>query len=82
MFKKIAIAILLKAIQSVDWEKLMLKILLRLAKEVREQTGLTIDVLKLDRGKLISAIEEVISDWFKINIDIDGDGKVGDGKEG
>lgn len=82
MFKRVAVAILLKAIQSVDWDKLLLKILLRLAAEIKEQTGLTIDVLKLDRGKLIAAIEEVISDWFKFDIDIDGDGKVGDGIDG
>ena len=40
------------------------------------------ELLKLDRGKLINALEEVLSDLLNLDLDINNDGQVGDGKEG
>jgi len=74
--------LLLKALQAVPWETLLLKLLLKIAAVINEETGISIDVLKLDRGKLINALEEVLSDLLNLDLDINNDGQVGDGKEG
>lgn len=79
MWRKIAIALVYRLLASVDWDALLCRLLARLEAEIKEQLGVTVGLAQLDRTKLLNAFEEIVSDTLKINVDLSGDGVVGDG---
>ena len=82
MWQKLVWKLFIRALVAINVKKLLLKLLLRLAVEIKEQTGLIVYVEKLDLDRVINGFEEVLSDYFGVNVDINGDGQTGDGKEG
>jgi hypothetical protein len=82
MWNKLIVRIVLAFLGSIDWVAIARRILEKMSGEVREQLGVTVDLNRLDLNRLFGMIEEVLNDYCKLSLDLNNDGKIGDGKEG
>ena len=82
MCNKLIVRVVLAFLGSIDWVCIARRILEKMNGEVQEQLGVTVDLNRLDLVKLFALVEEVINDYCKLSIDINKDGKIGDGQEG
>jgi len=77
MFKRLILAAAAKLIDSIDWDSLLEKLLVRLEEEVKEQIGIEVSLTSLDRTRLWATIEEAIKDTLGLSIDLDDNGTIG-----
>jgi len=82
MWNRLIVKIVLAFLGSIDWVAIARKILERMNDEVREQLGVSVDLNRLDLNRLFAILEEVLNDYCKMSLDLNKDGKIGDGKEG
>lgn len=82
MWQKILVNIALRVIANVDWDELLGKLLDRLADLIERRTGSVVDFGAIDRGEVLAVIEEVLADHLHVNLDLNADGKIGDGVDG
>ena len=82
MWNKLIVRVVLAFLGTIDWVGIARRILEKMNGEVQEQLGVTVDLNRLDLVKLFGLVEEVINDYCKLSIDINKDGKIGDGQEG
>jgi hypothetical protein len=82
MWNKLIIRVVLAFLGTVDWVGIARRILGKMSAEVDDQLGVKVDLNRLDLNRLFAMIEEVLSDYCKINIDLNKDGKIGDGIDG
>jgi len=82
MWNRLIVKIVLAFLGSIDWVAIARKILERMSDEVREQLGVSVDLNRLDLNRLFAILEEVLNDYCKMSLDLNKDGKIGDGKEG
>ena len=82
MWNKLIIRIVLAFLGTIDWVAIARRILGKMSDEVDEQLGVKVDLNRLDLDRLFAMIEEVLSDYCKIQIDLNKDGKIGDGVDG
>jgi hypothetical protein len=76
MWNKLIIRIVLAFLGTIDWVAIARRILGKMSDEVDEQLSVRVDLNRLDLDRLFAMIEEVLSDYCKINIDLNKDGKV------
>ena len=82
MWNKLIVRIVLAFLGTIDWVAIARRILGKMSAEVDEQLNVRVDLNRLDLDRLCAMIEEVLSDYCKINIDLNKDGKIGDGLDG
>ena len=82
MWNRLIVKIVLAFLGSIDWIGIARRILEKMSGEVRDELGVSVDLNRLDLDRLFAMIEEVLEDYCKIRIDLNGDGVIGDGKEG
>lgn len=82
MWNKLIIRVVLAFLGTVDWVGIARRILGKMSAEVDDQLGVKVDLNRLDLDRLFAMIEEVLSDHCKVNLDLNKDGKVGDGLDG
>jgi hypothetical protein len=82
MWNKLIIRIVLAFLGTIDWVAISRRILGKMSDEVDEKLGVKVDLNRLDLDRLFAMIEEVLSDYCKIQIDLNKDGKIGDGVDG
>ena len=82
MWNKLIIKVALSILSTIDWVGIVRRILEKMSGEVDQQLGVKVDLNRLDLNRLFAIIEEVLSDYCKINLDLNKDGKIGDGQEG
>lgn len=82
MWNKILLRVVLAFLGTIDWVGIARRILEKMNGEVQEQLGVTVDLTRLDLNRLFGLVEEVLSDYCKLNLDLNKDGKVGDGLDG
>lgn len=82
MWKKIMLKLLISMIASIDINQLMTKIMKRLAEIIKARTGHDIDLSSIDNNELLAMVEEVIANHLGIEVDLNRDGKAGDGQPG
>jgi len=82
MWNKLIIKVALSILSTIDWVGIVRRILEKMSGEVDEQLGVKVDLNRLDLNRLFAIIEETLSDYCKLNLDLNKDGKIGDGQEG
>jgi len=82
MWNKIILRVVLAFIGTIDWIAIARRILGKMSAEVDDQLGVKVDLNRLDLDRLFAMIEEVLSDYCKLALDLNKDGKIGDGQEG
>ncbi len=82
MWNKLIIKVALSILSTIDWVGIVRRILGKMSAEVDEQLHVKVDLNQLDLNRLFGIIEEVLSDYCKLNLDLNKDGQIGDGKEG
>lgn len=74
LLQKMALGLVLKAIDSVDWNVILTKILVKASQVVKEKTGVDIDLAEHSK-EILTAAEKVVETEFGISLDLDDDGK-------
>ena len=82
MWNKLILRIVLAFLGSIDWIAIARRILGKMSAEVDDQLGVKVDLNRLDLDRLFAMIEEVLSDYCKLSIDLNKDGVIGDGIDG
>ena len=82
MWNKLIVRIVLAFLGTIDWVAIARRILGKMSAEVDEQLNVRVDLNRLDLDRLFAMIEEVLEDYCKIRIDLNKDGKIGDGVDG
>ena len=82
MWNKLIVRIVLAFLGSIDWVAIARRILEKMSGEVKEELGVSVDLNRLDLDRLFAMVEGVLEDYCKIRIDLNGDGIIGDGKNG
>jgi hypothetical protein len=82
MRNRLIVKIMLAFLGSIDWIGIARRILEKMSGEVNEQLGVSVDLNRLDLDRVFAIIEEVLSDYCKLSLDLNKDGVIGDGKEG
>lgn len=79
MWRKIIWVIAIKGIESIDWDAIINRVLVRMAELVKVKLGVTVNLADLNVKDVQGIIEEILSDVLGIDVDINKDGKIGDG---
>jgi len=78
MWRKIIWVIAIKGIESIDWDAIINRVLVRMAELVKVKLGVTVNLADLNVKDVQGIIEEILSDVLGIDVDINKDGKIGD----